>query len=120
VATLPGTYNLRISQGATWLQSFRWLDSLNVPINLAGYVARLQVRKSYNSPDPVISLASGGQGLVLEASGQLGRIDAELSATQTTLLEAPWAGVWDLELELAGVVTRLLQGRARVSPEVTK
>ncbi len=44
-----------------------------------------------------------------------------ISATTTAALTAPFSGVYDLELVSAGgVVTRLLQGAATVSPEVTR
>jgi hypothetical protein len=95
-----------------------WKDSAGTAINLTGYSARMQVRETYSSTSTIVSLTNGS-GITL--GGAAGTIAIAISATTTAALTAPFSGVYDLELVSAGgVVTRLLQGAATVSPEVTR
>jgi hypothetical protein len=115
---LGNSYDLEIKQGATLSLTATWKDSTGAAINLTGYTARLQVRAAYDSSATILSLTSSS-GITL--GGAAGTIAITASATVTALLTAPWAGVWDLELVSGGgVVTRLLEGAATVSPEVTR
>ncbi len=76
------------------------------------------MRETYSSTSTIVSLTSGS-GITL--GGAAGTIAILISATTTAALTAPFSGVYDLELVSAGgVVTRLLQGAATVSPEVTR
>ena len=112
------TYNLEINQGATLSLVATWRDSAGTAINLTGYTARMQVRETYSSSTSIVSLTNAA-GITL--GGAAGTIAIAISATTTAALTAPFSGVYDLELVSAGgVVTRLLQGAATVSPEVTR
>jgi len=112
-----GIYDITIEQGATFTLNATWKDSAGAPVNLTGYSARMQVRPNYESEDILVSLTSAGGSIAL--GGALGTIIATISATDTQKLTIQ-EGVYDLELELAGVVTRLLQGKATISWEVTR
>jgi hypothetical protein len=112
-----GIYDITIEQGATFQLSATWKDSAGVPVNLTGYSARMQVRPSYESEETLASLTSAGGNITL--GGALGTIIATISATDTQKLNIQ-EGVYDLELEIGGVVTRLLQGKATISWEVTR
>ncbi len=115
---LGNTFNITINQGATFELTITWKDSAGTAINLTGYTARMQVRETYSSTSTIVSLTSGS-GITL--GGAAGTIAILISATTTAALTAPFSGVYDLELVSAGgVVTRLLQGAATVSPEVTR
>ena len=115
---LGNRYDLEIKQGATLSLTATWKDSTDTPVNLTGYTARMQVRSTYDATSTILSLTSGS-GITL--GGSAGTIAITASATVTAALTAPWAGVWDLELVSGGgVVTRLLEGAASVSPEVTR
>jgi hypothetical protein len=115
---LGNTFNITINQGATFELTVTWKDSAGTAINLTGYSARMQVRETYSSTSSVVSLTNGS-GITL--GGSAGTIAIVISATTTAALTAPFSGVYDLELVSAGgVVTRLLQGAATVSPEVTR
>ena len=115
---LGNTFNITINQGATFELTVTWKDSAGTAINLTGYSARMQVRETYSSTTSVVSLTNGS-GITL--GGSAGTIAIVISATTTAALTAPFSGVYDLELVSAGgVVTRLLQGAATVSPEVTR
>ena len=115
---LGNSYDLEIKQGATLSLTATWKDSTGAAINLTGYTARMQVRSAYDATSTILSLTSSS-GITL--GGSAGTIAITASATVTAALTAPWSGVWDLELVSGGgVVTRLLEGAATVSPEVTR
>jgi hypothetical protein len=115
---LGNTFNITINQGATFELTITWKDSAGTAINLTGYTARMQVRETYSSTTPIVSLTNGA-GITL--GGAAGTIAIVISATTTAALAAPFSGVYDLEIVSAGgVVTRLVQGTATVSAEVTR
>lgn len=115
---LGNRFDIEINQGATFELTVTWKDSAGTAINLTGYSARMQVRETYSSSSTIVSLTNGS-GITL--GGAAGTIAIVISATTTAALTAPFSGVYDLELVSAGgVVTRLLQGAATVSPEVTR
>ena len=108
-------YDLYVEQGATFELSIVWKDDEGTPIDITGYSARLQIRKTYTS-DPVISLTNG-DGITL--GGVTGSIDILIDADATEAIEIR-RGRYDLELEFAGVVTRLIEGVVEISREVTR
>lgn len=115
---LGNRYDLEIKQGATLSLTATWKDSSGTAVNLTGYTARMQVRATYDSSSTILSLTSSS-GITL--GGSAGTIAITASATTTAALTAPWSGVWDLEIVSGGgEVTRLLEGAATVSPEVTR
>lgn len=113
------SYNLEINQGATLALVATWKDSAGTAVNLTGYTARLNVRETYSSASAILTLTTENGGITL--GGSAGTITLSASATTTAALTAPFSGVYDLELVSGGgVVTRLLEGVATVSPEVTR
>lgn len=112
-------HNITIEQGATFTLNATWKAADGTPVDLTGYSARMQARQTYASATTVLNLTSAGGNIAL--GGTAGTVVVTISATATAALTAPWAGVYDLELVSAGgVVTRLLEGSARVTPEVTR
>lgn len=114
---------LVIQQGATFMLSFTVWDEEGgacVPRNLDGWTARMQVRSSYESPTPVLSLSTETGGIVLTPAE--GRVSLFATATQTAAIAAPAAYVYDIEAQQTetGRVDRWLEGVARVTPEVTR
>jgi hypothetical protein len=113
------SYDLEIQQGATLSLVATWKDSGGTAINLTGYTARMNVRETYSSSSAVLTLTTENNGITL--GGSAGTITLSASATTTAALTAPFSGVYDLELVSGGgVVTRLLEGVATISPEVTR
>lgn len=111
-------YNITIEQGATLRLSFIWKDSEEEPIDLTGYSARMQVRRSYSSTEKLLDLSTESGEITL--GGAAGTITVEGDAAATELLKTK-CGVYDLELTSQdGVVTRLIQGEVTVAPEVTR
>lgn len=112
-----GIYDIIIEQGATFQMTLTWKDNAGSPIDLSGYSARMQVRTSYEAEETLVSLTSAGGDIVL--GGALGTIAITIAASVTQGLQIDEA-VYDLELVNGLTVTRLLQGKATVSREVTR
>lgn len=111
------TLNLTFPQGATWTLSLTWNDDDGDPINLTGFSAAMQVRQTYRSTTPVVSVLSGS-GITL--GGALGTIAIRVPATSTDDIKAG-RYVYDFELTSGGgEVTRLIEGTLTVTPEVTR
>lgn len=113
-----GYLDLYIEQGATYDQPFVWKDGNGNPVNITGYTARMQIRKSVSATSVIIELTTENGRITL--GGAAGTIDLLIDADDTAALEQ-FAGVYDLELESnTGFVTRLLEGQVTVSKEVTR
>jgi hypothetical protein len=111
-----GVYDITIEQGATFTMSLTWKDSTGSPVNITGYTARMQVRTNYEAEDTLVSLVSPTN---ITLGGALGTIAVTIAATATQSLQLDEA-VYDLELVNGATVTRLIQGRAIISREVTR
>lgn len=112
---MASRYNLVIDQGSTWEQALLYRDPSGAAIDLTGCTARMQVREFYESEEPLVSIDTD-DGITISSGG---RIDLVLTAEQTADIPAG-KYVYDLELVNGDVVTRLLQGRFVVDPEVTR
>lgn len=110
-------YDIVIEQGATFNLSIIWKDADGNGIDISDCTARMQIRKSYPSNEVVLSLTDT-DGIFI--GSVFGSIDIEIPADVTETLDLR-RGAYDLEIEnSAGTVTRLLQGAAIISPEVTR
>lgn len=115
-----GSYNIVCDQGATFGLSMTYKDANGAIINLTTYTARMQVRSKASAPTTILSLTSSpGAGITL--GGAAGTIVISISASSTAALE-PGDYVYDLELvnTTSSAVTRLIQGKFKVSAEVTR
>jgi hypothetical protein len=110
-------YDILIEQGATFSQVITYKDN-GVAVNLTGYTARMQVRATLESASTLVELTTANGRIAL--GGAAGTITLSISATDTEALTAG-RGVYDLELVSgSGIVTRLLQGVATISRNVTR
>lgn len=115
---VAGKYDVTIEQGATWLEEFTWTDSDDVLINLTGYTAAATVKKTYGGETLITATSSGGSPTIT-LGGAAGTININVPHA-TTAAVAAQSGVWDIELTSGGGVrTRLLEGKATITPEVT-
>jgi hypothetical protein len=124
-----GKYSFVIEQGATTNFQINWTDSEGTPIDLTGYHARMQVRPAVESTEVFIALSSSlsdscGTGIHLSGSNditplQSGSIGVYISAQSSSLLNFNEA-YYDLELVKGCEVTRLLEGRVKLSKNVTR
>lgn len=107
----PATYDITIYQGAKFDLNLVWRD-----VDLTSYTARMQIRLRKESEDILVSLTDG-DGITLGSTA--GTISIEISSEDTAALTFR-SGVYDLELVSGGEVQRLLEGKVRVSAEVTR
>ena len=112
-------WNIRVEQGATFVQTLTWKNGTPpVPTDLTGCTARMQVRRTVDAPEILLSLTTENGGIVL--GGTAGTITLGLTAVQTAAI-AWLTGVYDLEIAFStGLVRRLLAGNVTVSREVTR
>lgn len=106
-------YDLKVEQGATFVVEIECQDEAGNPIDLTGYSAAAQIRRTHSSASPSAEFTP-------TIIPTLGRVSLALTASQTSGVTHS-TGVWDCELTSPeGVVTRLAEGKVSVSPEVTK
>jgi hypothetical protein len=133
VSAEPATHELEVFQGAYWSQRLEWQDSALAPIDLTGYTARMQVRRTIISEEVLLLLETDpapggglGNGRITLGDPLLtdGVILLEVEAGATATLPAtPFDRRWRYDLELVpagGQVRRLMMGKFKVSLEVTR
>jgi hypothetical protein len=109
---MSGKYNIVAEQGATFNFNFR-VETDGTPWDLSDYDFAMQVRRSTSSSTTLLNITSA-------TMTDLGRVSVTVDAT--TMDDVP-AGRWvyDIELTSSGdEVTRILEGRFIVSPQVTQ
>ena len=105
--------NIVIDQGADYSASIDVTDSDGDTIDLSGYTAAGQIKKTYSSSTAVdftVSIASPATAGILNIG---------LSNTQTNAMKAG-RYVYDIEItNSGGVKTRVLEGQVEITPGVT-
>ena len=123
-----GRYSFVIEQGATTNINVQWNDADDNPISLEGSHARMHIRPEIMSNVILASLSSSlqadGTGLNLSGSDgvtpvQSGSIGIIISAYSSSLYEFGDA-FYDLEIVNGNEVTRLLEGKVKLSKNVTR
>lgn len=113
-----GIYDFYVEQGATFLKTITWKDDNDTAINLTGYIARMQFRRSKSSTDVLFSATT--ENGIITLGGAAGTIVINIPATSTDDFSF-YGAVYDLELESSGgIVTRLIEGSVELSREVTR
>lgn len=110
-------YNVEIDQGADWFLNVTYEQPAGTPVNITGYTSALQLRSLPTDATAVLSLSTGS-GITI--TGASGLVAVHATATQTRAIDE---GIYYYDLEItsqSGVVTRLVQGQAYVSAEVTR
>jgi hypothetical protein len=123
-----GRYSFVIEQGATTNLQINWTDSSGSKIDLSGYHARMQIRPAVESNSVFLSLSSSlqsdGTGINLSGSNFVtplasGALAIYISADSSSLLNFGEA-YYDLEMVNGNEVTRLLEGKVKLSKNVTR
>ena len=123
-----GRYSFVIEQGATTNIQINWTDESGSAVDLSGYHARMQIRPGVQSDTIYLSLSSSldldGTGINLSGSNfetplQSGSLAIYISADTTTDLDFNEA-YYDLEMVKQNTVTRLLEGKVKLSKNVTR
>ena len=113
-----GIYNFTIDQGSEYTTTIVYKDPQGVPIDLTGYSAKMELREQSSSPNPAaLTLTSPSGGIVI--TPLTGTLAITMTTAQTNALSARFY-VYDLELTVGGVVSRLIQGQITVSAQVTQ
>jgi hypothetical protein len=123
---MANSINLRIDQGATFRYSLTLKDSSGQPLNLSGFGARMQVRKSISDTNILLELTSYNGRLVL--GGTRGTLDMVLTDQETAVLDNWSTALYDVEIKAGapsdwsgtGDVTRLISGSITLSLGVTR
>lgn len=112
---MAGTYNIVADQGATFNFNFT-IDTDGTPWNLTGYTFAMMVKESTASTSAYLDLPTDGT-VTMNSSGQ---VSITVPAAKTTTIPA---GRWYYDIELTApntTVTRILEGRFIVNPQVTE
>ena len=105
--------NLFIDQGTDFSVTVDVTDSSGEVLDLDGYSASAQIRKTYSSSTVSASFSTS----ISESAGQ---VTLSLTDTQTSGLVAG-RYVYDLNIESSGgLKTRVVEGQAIVTPGVTR
>lgn len=118
-----GRYNIRLYQGDTWSISPVWkitssITGSLVPVDVTGYTADMQVRRTTGSSTVIVELSTGNGRIVTGSTD--GKFTLSLSAVQTAALDVG-NYVYDLEVTAPdSTVTKLLHGAFAVRAEVTR
>ena len=120
---MAAIYKLKIKQGEDLYETFQWLQGDGeTPVNLGGYTGRCQIRNgAYNQ-----GIIKNVTVTILDAD--LGRFSLSLTAAETTSI--PTYGFYYSDVERysydvefvsgGGIVYRILNGVAEISPEVSR
>jgi hypothetical protein len=113
----PGVVSLVCPQGATFQKTLTYKIGRN-PVDITGWTARMQVRERYEAESVLLNITTENGGITL--GGRAGTIDLYVSDEVTAgFIVGPH--VYDLELiNTTGEVTRLIEGKFSVTPEVTR
>lgn len=114
-----GIYNFTIEQGATFTRTFKYKDANGDPLSLSDHAVRMQIRSSVGSTSTLADITESGTSKFQVSTENTNEFTLTLSATDTTAYAFDQA-VYDIEIEKSGVVTRLLQGKIKLSKQVTR
>ena len=113
---MTAKYKIKINQGATLRIPFTWRSN-GLPIDITGFTARMQIRKTVASSEVIHELSTENGGIILGDDGAF-LIYISDSVTETFNFTT---AVYDLEfVNLDGDVIRLLEGAVQLSLEVTR
>ena len=126
-----GLYTFTIEQGATYTSEIQWKNAADTAVDLAGYTAKMQLRDSQDISSTLYltlntSASVASTGICLSGSSGAGntnegKIAITITAADTSGLDfgTDDMAYYDLEMTKGSVVTRLLQGKVKLSKQVT-
>lgn len=111
-----GTYDIKINQGSTFVLGLTLKKANGLLFDLTGYTGRCQIRKTHLSEE-----VAATPHIAFDANRKTGKMSISLSEAETIAIPLT-SGVYDLEIvdPTNTVVTRILEGKVKVSPEVTR
>jgi len=112
----PGRYNINVYKGTTFTLAPVWKID-NLPVDITGYTADMQVRYATDTAIIVELSTANGRAVI---SGALGKVTLTLTASQTAALAAN-NYIYDLNLTAPdSTVTKILTGAFVVAESVTQ
>lgn len=119
---MSNSYSLDIDQGTTYRANFFWKELDRSPVNLVGYIAKLQIRSSYTSETVLIDLTSeeetsDGDIIIFPNEGKVS-IHIKPESTRS----ASWSNaVFDLLLiSPSGDIEKVVGGKVKISKTSTR
>lgn len=107
----PGTYDIRIHQGATFSLDLQYKDANGTGVDMAGYSIEAKLANRLDTTDLATFTASW-------VDQNVGKFKIKLTATQTAAITTE--GQYDILItEPGGDKYYLLQGRAILDPGIT-
>lgn len=118
IKAVAGAMDIEIEQGATFSVPLTWSVGGTPVAALNTWTARMHIRSTVKSAVTLLSLNTANSGIVLGLNP--GEILLYISDADTAGFT--WtSGKYDIELvSPTGVVKRLLEGKVKVIPEVTR
>jgi len=111
-----GIYHFTCEQGSTFTRDIEVTNFDDSIRSLAGFTARMQVRKDLEASTSLIELTTENGRIVVTPN--TGTVSLTISAADTAALQ--FSGIYDLELVGGtGVIERLLQGNFNLDANVT-
>lgn len=108
-----GKLDITVEQGATFSRTITIKDASNTAVNISSDTFAGQIRKRHQS-----STKEADFDFTI-TDGANGEVTATISNTDTSSMD-PGDFVYDIEWTSGSTVTRLLEGTATVTPEVTR
>ena len=104
-------YDIRIDQGSTFILNIRLRDEDDEVISLSGCTAQAMIRYNYSDASAAATFETSINNNIIT----LTLTDESSSVLSKTI------GVWDCEVTWTdGSVSRVIEGKVHISPEVTK
>ena len=105
--------NIFIDQGTDFAIQVDLTDTVGDVLNLTGFTATAQLRKTYDSTTKTDFTA-------IIANATTGRLQISLTPVQTGALSAG-RYVYDVEItDSSGIITRVVEGQVEITPGVTR
>ena len=115
-------HNLYFEQSATFQHTVLWRDPDGAPIDLTGYRIRLQVRQTPGAAETLLDFDSNApaSGMSITPLGVGGDFTITLTPAVTGALSFTGAEYDLTATSPGGIIYRLHEGKATVSPGVTR
>ena len=124
---MSNKYDIQVNQGSTFEMSLIVKDSAGALMNLNGYSAAMQIRSTYASANPLVSISTTEGSITINLITSTITISIPAAITAGFTIDRnngkPPKGVYVYDFELTdnnGKVTKLLYGDATVIGEVTR
>lgn len=106
-----GTYDMTMEYGETFRRALTYMDDSGKRVNLTNYTAEMVITKGSPSATPILTLATGGQGITL--GGVNGTIELHLSREAVNAAPFTAAAYFLYLTSPNGDTVRILQGKIR-------